>query len=86
MKVWVHELAMVVFMVKVLKNKYVVGLVCSIDRISDELSLTSVKKGFKFKELKEKTMQDVCDCWDEFFKVLQIEMDELAKDSQKAFE
>jgi hypothetical protein len=28
-------------------------------------------------------VQDICDCWDEFFKVLQIEMDESAKDSQR---
>jgi hypothetical protein len=35
-------------------EKEVVGLVCPIDKTSDELSLTSVEKGFQIKELKEK--------------------------------
>jgi hypothetical protein len=48
--------------------------------------LTNVEKGFRFKELKNKTARDVSNCWDEFFKVLQIEMDKSAKDSQRAFE
>jgi hypothetical protein len=33
-----------------------------------------------------KTMQDIRDCWDEFFKILQIEKDKLARNSQRAFE
>jgi hypothetical protein len=37
-KVWVHELVTVVLTVKVLKKKQVVGLVYSINIISDELS------------------------------------------------
>ncbi len=35
--------------------------------------------------MKAKTMQDICDHWDEFFEVLQIEKDELARDTQRAF-
>ncbi len=53
MKVGVHKLMMVVLMLKDLKKKKVVGLVCPIDKISDELSLTNAKKGFKFKGLKD---------------------------------
>jgi hypothetical protein len=37
------------------KKKHVVGSICSIDKINDGLSLTSVKKGFWFKQLKDKT-------------------------------
>jgi hypothetical protein len=68
-------------MVEVLKNKQVVGFICSIDNINNELSLISAEKGFKFKELKNKIAQDVCDPWDKFFEVLQIEKDKLARDS-----
>ncbi len=68
-------------MLKDLKKKKVVGLVCPIDKISDELSSTNAKKGFKFKGLKDKTAQDVCDRWDKFFEVLEIEKDKLARDS-----
>jgi hypothetical protein len=35
--------------------KQVVGLVYSIDIINNELSQTSVDKGFKFKDMKAKT-------------------------------
>jgi hypothetical protein len=38
------------------------------------------------KELKDKTMQDVHDRWDKFFKVLEIEKGVSARDSQRAFE
>jgi hypothetical protein len=72
---------MVIFMLDDLKKK-VVGFICLIDKISDELSLTNAKKGFQFKELKDKTAQNICDHWDEFFKVLQIEKDESTRDSQ----
>jgi hypothetical protein len=68
-------------MLEDLKKKQVISFVYSIDRFSDELSLTSAKKGFMFKELKEKARQDVHDPWDEFFEVFQIEKDELARDS-----
>jgi hypothetical protein len=73
-------------MVEVLKNKQVVSFICSIHNINNELSLISAEKGFKFKELKNKIAQDVCDPWDKFFEVLQIEKDKLARDSQRAFE
>jgi hypothetical protein len=36
--------------------------------------------------MKVKTMQDIHDCWDEFFEVFQIEKDNLAKDSQRPLE
>jgi len=64
----------------------VVGLVYSIDKISDELSQIGASKGFKFKDMKVKTAQDVCDCWDEFFEILQIEKDKPTKDFQRASE
>jgi hypothetical protein len=81
LKVWVHELAMVVFMLKDPRKKEVVGLVYRINKIGNQFSLTNAKKGFKFKGLKDKTTQDVHDCWDEFFEVLKIEKDKLAKKS-----
>lgn len=62
---------MVVLMLKDSQKKQVVGLICSIDKISDELSQTNVDKSFKFKDMKAKTPSDVRDHWDEFFKVLQ---------------
>jgi hypothetical protein len=49
LKVWVHKLAIVILMLKDPKKKQVVGLVCPIDRINNELSLINVEKGFKFK-------------------------------------
>jgi hypothetical protein len=85
LKVWVHELAMVVLMLEDLIKKWVVAFVCLIDKISDELSLTSANKGFRLKELKDKIAQDVYDRWDEFFEVLQIENNKSARDSQRAF-
>jgi hypothetical protein len=51
---------MVIFMLDDLKKK-VVGFICLIDKISDELSLTNAKKGFQFKELKDKTAQNIHD-------------------------
>ncbi len=61
-----------------------VGLICTINRISDELSQTNANKDFKFKDMKAKIAQDVCDRWDEFFEVLQIEKDKLTRDSKRA--
>jgi hypothetical protein len=55
-----------------------------IDRINNELSLTSAEKGFQFKELKDIIAQNILDHWDEIFEVLQIEKDELARDSQRS--
>lgn len=86
LKVWVHELVMVIFMLEDSKKKQVVGSVCPIDKISDELFRTNVEKGFQFKELKNKIVQNIHDHFDEFFKVLQIEKDELARDSQRVSE
>ncbi len=86
LKVWAHELTMVIVMLEDPHTKQVVGLVYSINKINYELSQTSVDKGFKFKDMKAKIAQDVHDCQDEFFEVLQIEKDKSAKDSQRAFE
>jgi hypothetical protein len=61
LKVWVHELMMVIFMLEDLGKKLVVDLICLIDRISNELSLNNAKKGFQFKELKDKTAQNIHD-------------------------
>ncbi len=80
LKVWVHKLTMVVFMFKDPRKKHVIGLVCSIDKISDELSLTMAKEGFWFKKLKDKTTQDNHDRWDEIFEVFQIEKEKFARD------
>ncbi len=57
-------------MLEDLRKKQVIGLVYLIDRTNDEFSLISVKKGFRFKELKNKIVQDVHDHWDKFFEVL----------------
>ncbi len=48
-------------MLEDLCKKHVVGLIYSIDKINNELSQTSADKGFKFKDMKAKTAQDVCD-------------------------
>jgi hypothetical protein len=61
LNVWAHKLAMVIIMLEDPRKKHVVGLVYSIDKINNELSQTSVDKGFKFKDMKAKTAQDVCD-------------------------
>ncbi len=83
LKVWVHELMMVILMFKDPTKKQVFGLVYPIDRINNEFSLTCVEKGFKFKELKDKIMQDIRDHRDELFEVFQIEKDESTRDSQR---
>jgi len=55
LKFWAHKLAIVVIMLEDPCMKQVVGLVYSIDIINNELSQTSVDKGFKFKDMKAKT-------------------------------
>jgi hypothetical protein len=67
-------------------KKQIIGFIYPIDKINEELSLTNVEKGFKFKELKDKIMQDVHDYWDEFVEVHRIEKDESIKDSQRVSE
>jgi hypothetical protein len=84
LEVWAHELTMVVFMFEDPCKKQVVGLICLIEKINNELSHTSANKCFKFKNMKVKTMQDIHDRWDEFFEVFQIEKEKLARDSQRA--
>lgn len=56
LKIWAHELAMVIIMLEDPCMKQVVGLVYSIDIINNELSQTSADKGFKFKNMKAKTI------------------------------
>ncbi len=56
LEIWAHELTMVVFMLENTCKKQVVGLICLIEKISNELSQTSANKCFKFKDMKAKTM------------------------------
>ncbi len=46
MKVWAHDLDMIVLMLEDPRNKQLASLVYSINRINDELAPTLVKKGF----------------------------------------
>ncbi len=46
MKVWAHDLDMIVLMLEDPRKKQLAGLVYSINRINDELAPTSIKKGF----------------------------------------
>jgi hypothetical protein len=48
-KIWAHKLAMIVFMLDDLHKKQIVGLICPIDRISDEPTPTSVDKRLSLK-------------------------------------
>jgi hypothetical protein len=46
MKVWAHDLDMIVLMLEDPRKKQLASLVYSINRINDELAPTLVKKGF----------------------------------------
>lgn len=84
MKVWVHVLDMVVFLLEDPQKKQLASLICSINQISDELAPMSVEKGFVVNTMEEKTMLDIA-CWNEFIELLEIEEDELQKDFQRDF-
>ncbi len=73
LKVWVHDLNVIVIMWKDARKKQFVGLVCLIDQINDELVPTLVEKGFFMKNMKDKTLHDVIIKWNEFVKLLKIE-------------
>jgi len=83
LKVWAHDLDMVVVMLKDPQKKQLVGLICSINRINDELAPTLVEKGFFVKNMKDKTSHDVIIKWNEFIELLKIEQDKSQKESQR---
>lgn len=84
LKAWVHDLDMVVIMLEDPWKKQFVGLICSINKMSDEFALMLVGKGFVMKNMKDKTLHNVIIKWNEFIECLKIEQDELQKKSQKA--
>jgi len=49
LKVSIHKVAMVIFMLNDPKKKQIISLIYLTNKISDELFLTSIKKGFRFK-------------------------------------
>lgn len=71
MKVWVHDLDMVIVMLEDPWKKQLAG--CSINIIINELTLMSLEKGFLAKNMKEKTLHDVIVKWNEFIELLKIE-------------
>ncbi len=82
LKAWAHDLDMVDIMLKDPQKKQLVGLVCSMNRISEELTLMSINKGFFVKKMKEKTLHNIVIKWNEFTELLKIKHD----DSQKEFQ
>ncbi len=82
-KVWAHDLNMVVIMLEDPRKKQLVGLVYSINQISNEFTPTSIEKGFVVKNMKDKTSHNIIVCWNDFVKVLKIENHKSQKDSQK---
>jgi hypothetical protein len=50
---------MVVIMLEDPWKKQLVGLICSINKMSDEFALMSIEKGFFMKNMKEKILHDV---------------------------
>jgi hypothetical protein len=66
LKAWAHDLNMVTIMLEDPRKKQLAGLVYSINKISDELALTSIEKGFLVKNMKDKTLHDAIIKWNEF--------------------
>jgi hypothetical protein len=52
-------LDMVIVMLEDPRKKQLAGLVCSINQISNELALSTLKKGFLVKNMKHKTSHKV---------------------------
>ncbi len=71
MKVWVHDLDMVVVMLEDPWKKQLAS--CSINIIINELTPMSLEKGFFVKNMKDKTLHDVIVKWNEFIELLKIE-------------
>jgi L-fucose isomerase-like protein len=76
---------MVVVMLEDPWKKQLAGLVCSINRISNELALTSIEKDFFVKNMKDKTSHDVVVKWNEFIELLKIVQDKSPKGVSKGF-
>jgi hypothetical protein len=66
LKAWAHDLNMVIVMLEDPQKKHLVGLIYSINKITDELAPTLVKKGFFVKIMKDKTSHDIIVKWNEF--------------------
>jgi hypothetical protein len=73
LKVWAHDLDIVIVMLEDPRKKQLTGLVCSIYKISDESTLTLVEKGFFVKNMKDNTSHDIIVKWNEFVELLKIE-------------
>lgn len=86
LKVWAHKFGKVVLTLEDPCKKKEVGLICPIDKINDELTLTSLTKVFTVKDMREKIEQDNLECWNEFFELMQIDKDKLTQDSQMGFD
>jgi hypothetical protein len=59
MKVWVHDLDMVIFMLEDPWKKQLASFVCSTNQISDELAPMLINKGFIVSTMKDKTLHDL---------------------------
>jgi hypothetical protein len=59
LKAWVHDLDMVVVMLKDPQKKKLVGFICSINKITNELAPMLIEKGFLMKNTKDKTSHNV---------------------------
>jgi hypothetical protein len=75
MKVWAHDLDIMVLMLEDLRKKQLVGLVYSINQISDELTPTSIEKCFIISTMEEKTAHDIIVHWNEFVELFKIKKD-----------
>ncbi len=75
MKVWAHDLDMVVLMLEDLRKKQLAGLICSINQISNELAPMLIEEGFVINTMEEKTAHDIIICWNDFVELFKIEKD-----------
>jgi hypothetical protein len=73
MKVCAHDLDMVVFMLKDPRKKQLANFIYSINQINNELTPTSIKKGFVVSTMEENTLHNIIICWNEFVELLKIE-------------
>jgi hypothetical protein len=83
LKVWAHDLDMVIVMLEDPRKKQLASLVWSINKISNELTLTSIEKGFFVKNMKDNISHNVIIKLNEFVELLKIEQDELQKEFQR---
>jgi hypothetical protein len=59
LKVWVHDLDMVIVMLENPWKKQLVGFICSINKINDEFTSMSIKKGFFVKNMEDKILHNI---------------------------